>query len=528
VKTRVWVVDDSRVELRFLQQLLAAYYDVEAYNNGNALLERMASGSLPDVLVLDWHMPELSGLELCRFLRQAHDAASLPILILTASENQEDLLEGLRAGANDFLTKGANLAELVARVGTLVQVKSLHDALKCAELVARAARGDADAANHAKDVFLGIVSHELRTPLNSILGWSRLLEEAPADAKLQRQGLATIRRNAQLQVRLIEDILDTTRIGSGKLSLDLKSIDLGDLLRATVDGIGLSSRAKQQRLELIAPDRPFPMLGDPERLQQAISNVLANAVKFTPDHGEIRVELSEVEGHFQLDISDSGKGIEPSFLPHVFDRFMQQDPTASRRHSGLGLGLALVRHIVGAHGGEVLANSRGAERGSTFSLVLPPREAPSSADSGEDVQLTSLDRSTAALQTLALPGLRILVVEDDDDARELLVMVLERQGARVQAVANGQDALALIDEAVPEVLLSDIGLPGMDGHELVRRVRARGHSTHRLPAIAMTAFARPEDRAQALAAGFQAYISKPFDIAAVVDRVQRVLRAFRG
>src|SRR6478609_8709535 len=250
----IWLVDDSPLEREIARRLLAEQYEVEVFVDGPPVIERLASGERPDVLVLDWHMPQMSGLEVCRFLRERFDEASLPILVLTATGGQDDLLEGLGAGANDFVTKSFDPAELLARVGTLARARLLYDSLRKTELATRRAREAADEANRAKDVFLATVSHELRTPLNSILGWARLLSEGTLDRETLARGLATIQRNAQIQVQLIEDILDTTRAISGKLHLELAVLDLAHVTRAAFDAVKPSADAKQLELSLSVPE----------------------------------------------------------------------------------------------------------------------------------------------------------------------------------------------------------------------------------------------------------------------------------
>jgi signal transduction histidine kinase len=522
-RARIWLVDDSPLEREMARRLLAEQYEVEVFVDGPPVLERLSTGERPDVLVLDWHMPQMSGLEVCRFLRERFDEASLPILVLTATGGQDDLLEGLAAGANDFVTKAFDPAELRARVGTLARGRLLYDSLKKTELATRKAREAADEANRAKDVFLATVSHELRTPLNSILGWARLLSEGTLDEQTLARGLATIQRNAQIQVQLIEDILDTTRAISGKLHLELTTLDLGQLARAAFDGAKPSADAKKLELDLTVPEEPLRLRGDSDRLLQAIGNLLANAVKFTAVGGKIRVELSRAEHSLSLAVHDTGKGIAKQFLPHVFDRFRQEDDAATRRHSGLGLGLALVRHIVAAHGGSVSARSDGEGRGASFSITLP-------SDDGRRSRSGETDRPSPApvvvnhgLPVGRLSNIRILVVEDDEDARDLLATVLTQQGAKVSQAGNATEALARVAQSVPDVLLSDIGLPGEDGYDLIRAIRERGYTPEALPAIALTAYSRREDQRLALQAGFQAHVAKPVEpailVAAVADAV---------
>ena len=521
-RARVWLVDDSPLEREIARRLLVEQYEVEVFVDGPPLLERLAAGDRPDVLVLDWHMPQMSGLEVCRFLRQRFDEASLPILVLTATGGQDDLLDGLAAGANDFVAKAFDPAELRARVGTLARAKQLYDSLKQTELATRRAKEAADEANRAKDVFMATVSHELRTPLNSILGWARLLGEGTLDAATLKRGLETIQRNAQMQVQLIEDILDTTRVISGKLHLEISSLDMAQVVRAAFDVVKPSADAKHLGMELVIADEAFRMRGDSDRLQQAIGNLLANAVKFTPAGGNIRLELTKSEGGLRVCVQDTGKGIASPFLPHVFDRFRQEDDAATRRHSGLGLGLALVRHIVSAHKGSVSASSDGEDLGSAFTITLPTDNTPRSLSGESDRPSPAPSGAGHALPVGRLAKLSLLVVEDDEDARDLLTTVLVQQGAKVEQAGSCAEALAHLARSLPDVLLSDIGLPGEDGYALIRAVRALGHTPEVLPAIALTAYSRREDQRLALQAGFQAHVAKPVEPATLIAVVADV------
>jgi signal transduction histidine kinase len=518
-RAQIWLVDDSPLELELASRILREQYQVVQFADGPPVLERLAAGERPDVLVLDWHMPQMSGLEVCRFLRQRYDEASLPILVLTATGGQDDLLDGLAAGANDFVAKSFDPAELLARVGTLARSKLLYDSLKQTELATRREREVAEQANRAKDVFMATVSHELRTPLNSILGWARLLSDGSPDAATLARGLATIQRNAQIQVQLIEDILDTTRVISGKLHLELVTLDLGNVVRAAYDAVKPALDARQLRMELALEPGSFRLRGDPDRLQQVVGNLLANSVKFTPPGGSIRLQLRRAAGAFALVVSDTGKGIAKPFLPHVFDSFRQEDDAATRRHSGLGLGLALVRHIVAAHGGTVGAESEGEGRGATFTITLPSNLSARSRTGETDRPSPAPSAVMHGLPVGRLADLSILVVEDDEDARDLLVTVLRQQGAKVEQAGSCFEALARIEASLPDVLLSDIGLPGEDGYELIQTIRARGHLPEVLPAIALTAYSRREDQRLALEAGFQAHVAKPVEPAVLINAV---------
>jgi signal transduction histidine kinase len=515
----VWVVDDSPLEAEVVTRLLAAQHEVRTFADAPSVLESLSTGVRPDVLVLDWHMPQMSGLELCRFLRQRYDPANFPILILTATGGPEDIVDGLRAGANDFVVKASDSEELRARVRTLVRVRALHERARLAELAAQRARQSAEEANQAKDAFMATVSHELRTPLNSILGWAHLLKANPPDDATLRRGLDTIERNAKVQVQLIEDILDTTRVMSGKLHVELRPIDFAEVVRGALESQKPAADAKGLRLESALRASSAIVNGDPDRLQQAVWNILSNATKFTPAGGSIRVELTATAAEVELTVADSGKGISPSFLPHVFDRFRQEDSSATRRFSGLGLGLALVRHLIMAHGGQVTAESEGVGRGSTFRIRLPLQTSRGVRRYAGDSAPPPPSASDVPIGKLV--NMKLLVVEDDEDALDLLVTVLADEGARVVTARTADEALSKLDQACPDVLLSDIGLPGADGIELIRRVRER-KSPETLPAIAFTAYSQAEDRDLTRRAGFQAHIAKPASPADVVGLVSEV------
>jgi signal transduction histidine kinase len=519
----VWIVDDSPVEAQVVSRLLSTQHDVETFSDSPRVLELVAAGTRPDVLVLDWHMPELSGVELCRFLRTKYDPANLPILILTATAGPENTLEGLQAGANDFVVKGSNTEELCARVLTLVRVRMLHERVRRAELAAQRARQSAEDANRAKDAFMATVSHELRTPLNSILGWANLLKDNPPDETSLRRGLETIERNARIQVQLIEDILDTTRVMSGKLYVQLAPVDFSEIVKRAVDSQRPAADAKGVRIDCDFRARSSIVNGDTERLDQSVSNLLSNATKFTPSGGRILVEVASTASELELSVIDSGKGIIPEFLPHVFDRFRQQDSTATRRVSGLGLGLALVRQLVLAHGGEVTAHSEGEGRGATFRIRLPLERVRSVRRPVNEYPVPVPDSTRAEVVLGKLVNMSLLVVEDDDDTRELLVLALEEEGANVTSACTADEALSKLEQACPDVLLSDIGLPGADGFELIRRVRER-HAPEVLPAIAFTAYSQSEHRERARKAGFQAHIAKPATPDAVIRLVSQVAR----
>lgn len=378
----------------------------------------------------------------------------------------------------------------------------------------RAARNAAEQASLIKDEFLATLSHELRTPLNAILGWAHVVQSGQAGPEQVRTGLDAIERNARIQVRLIDELLDMSRIVSGKLKLDLQTVDFAQIVKSSVQSFVPAAGQKGVRLEahLVSAAE---VRGDSARLQQVVSNLLANAVKFTPEGGAIEVELEVERGEVRLSVGDTGIGIDPEFLPYVFERFRQGDATRTRRHGGLGLGLAIVRQLVDLHGGTVTARSKGPGEGACFAVTLPRAEA---AVAG----FTTAAATEAAIAEAAredFSGIRVLVVDDEPDARELVRYVMHEHRAEVAVAASAHDALAVLETFMPHILLSDIGMPGMDGYELIRRIRRR----IALRAIAISAYARTEDRRRALDAGYDAYLVKPLHPASLVAAVAKLV-----
>ncbi len=381
------------------------------------------------------------------------------------------------------------------------------------------ARKSADLANSAKDDFLAIVSHELRTPLNAMLGWTRLLRsgDLPPDKRLH--ALGTIERNAVTQAELIEDLLDVSRIVSGKLSLETAPLDLWTVLEEAVDSLRPACDEKSIRVSTTRDTTKDSLLGDKNRLRQVIWNLLTNAIKFTPAGGTIQVTLKRFENKLRLTVSDSGGGIEPELLPRVFDRFAQAEGVTTRAHGGLGLGLAISRHIVEAHGGTIEVESEGLGRGATFHVLLPVSTPALTATQGNPER----NPERARVLRRELVGLSILVVDDDPDGRELLVALLEGSGARVSAAESAEEALRQIQGETPDVLLSDIGMPGTDGYDLMRSIRALApHPSARVAAAALTGFGRTEDRRKALDAGFLMHVAKPLDPTEVIAVVLKL------
>jgi PAS domain S-box-containing protein len=819
----VWIVDDSPLEAEMARRALAPHYEIELFADGAPVLERLTTDPGPDALVLDWQLPGMSGIDVCRFIRASSDEIALPVIMLTVHGHKQDIVEGLAAGANDYVTKPYDAAELLARVGTLVRTKKLHERAKRAEaqtdaifegapacigfldkdlrylrvnealagalgvsrsacigrpfgeatpeiapklkemfrrviasgepimstdvsapapglghaerhflasyypvrvegetvglaammtditerkragqalaflarassrlsasLDSRAASesiaalavpavadfccvllrdggatlkpvadacseperaeilralaqghpfvgeathggakvlqtGQADVlpdvlaasgtasredaayleallgagvtswilvplavqkrtfgclalgmlgsgrrfdetdralaeeigyrtavaidnarlfemtqrerarveeANRIKDEFLATVSHELRTPLNAILGWTVMLRSGPMSDEKRSRALETIERNARAQTQLIEDLLDISRIISGKLRLSVSPVQPGILVESALETVRPAADAKGVRIEPPLIDAHIGLiLGDPERLQQVVWNLLSNAVKFTPKGGRVSARVAKDGSDVEISVTDTGRGIPPEFLPYVFERFRQADSSIARMHGGLGLGLAITRHLVELHGGSIDAQSPGEGLGATFTVKLPLAPASSGA---RDRAAEIPDRSRAG--ELVCPdeikGLCVFVVEDEEDARELIVSVLESCGAKVSAFSRASEVLEAIRQSQPDVLVSDVGLPGESGYELIQKVRALPpDGGGRTPAVALTAYARMEDRTRALMMGFDMHVPKPIEPAELLVVIAHLASRFSG
>ena len=408
----------------------------------------------------------------------------------------------------------------VVTMSDITQRKEIERAQ--AELLLREqqAHADAQAANQAKDVFLATLSHELRTPLSAILGWVRLLR-APPNPKIAQKAVEVIDRNARMQAQLIDDILDISRIISGKIALEPRVLNLFPVIIAAIESVRLAAEAKGIRINATTNADVDLVMGDAARLQQVVWNLLSNATKFTPTGGSIEIALNGDGRNLYISVTDTGQGIDKDFLPFVFDRFRQADGTNARRHGGLGLGLAIVRHLVEMHGGLVTVASEGQDRGSTFTVQLPRSTKPVSK-SGETLAVERAQIYTETTSSL-LQGVRLLIVDDQADTLEFLAMALQQQGARVATASSAEAALKILSQAdaMPDVLISDIAMPGGDGYHLIHELRTREaeQKMKALPAIALTAFARAADAEDALHAGFQKHISKPVDIAALANAV---------
>ena len=382
---------------------------------------------------------------------------------------------------------------------------------------AEKAREAAEAANRAKDEFLATMSHELRTPLNAILGWAMILRSSGDNELMRQRALDTIERNAQAQTQIIEDLLDVSRIVTGKLRLEVSAVDLVTVIDSVLDSIRLAADSKRIQIRRRVDKSAAVVNGDATRLHQVVSNLLTNAVKFTPPGGWIEVRLERAGDMARLCVEDNGAGISPEFLPHVFERFRQADGSTTRSHGGLGLGLAIVRHLVDLHGGTVRAASPGLGHGSSFTVDIPLIQSSTVHDDAHKATRAAVDDLRRHLD-----GVRVLVVEDETDSRELVSFLLTQAGASVTSVDSAAEALGLIDALNPDVLVTDIGMAEQDGYDLLRALRERDSRSATTPAVAVTAYARPEDRQRALAAGFHAHVSKPIVPKELVGSVERL------
>ncbi|AKJ27403.1 response regulator [Caldimonas brevitalea] len=643
----VLVVDDNPATRYATSRVLqaAGFHTREAGTGGDAL--QLADAGIAAV-VLDVHLPDLDGFEVCRALRNRPDTARVPVIYLSAAYVRDlDKVRGLHSGADAYMTHPAEPALLIATVQALVRARSAEDGMRRSEARFRAlfdqapsgiclidsagrftevnramlvmlqldpeavvgrrvidlappdwseriaqylgqrhqgvwrgefplidahgqlvhlewslsghiepgvsmaiasniservalsqqreqllereqaARAAAERISRTKDEFIAVLSHELRTPLNAILGWVHVLRRTGVAPELTR-GLEAIERNAKTQTRLISDILDMSRMDLGKLHLELETVDPAELVRSAVSALNGSIRDKSLSLMLDIAGTPGPLVADPSRLQQIVWNLLTNAIKFSREGGAIQVRLREIDGCVELTVRDEGQGIKPEFLPYLFDRFTQSDSASNRYHGGLGLGLSIVKHLVELHGGSVRASSDGPGTGASFVVTLPTQRAATGTPRSP-ARPSRDDFLDSSLSSTSLTGLTVLAVEDDAEAREMLGIILGDRGARVVPASSYADALRCIEQARPDVLLSDIGLPGHDGYALIREVRRReGPGAARLPAIALTAFARAQDRELALAAGFDAHCSKPLRPHELIAAILQAVRPHAG
>src|SRR5881296_1381725 len=434
-----------------------------------------------------------------------------------------------RSASGEIIPTTLNASALRDPDGTVIGAIGILRDMRAYEMVVRAleeSRRKLDDANRAKDEFLATLSHELRTPLNAILGWVRLLRSGTLDPASAHRGPEIIERNTRVLAQLIEELLDVSRIITGKLRLDVRSVNLVSVVVAAMEAVQAAADAKGILLAMNLDPYLGPVSADPDRLQQVVWNLLTNAIKFTPSGGRVDIRLERADSMARITVSDTGKGIRSDLLPFVFDRFRQEETSIGRRHGGLGLGLAIVRHIVELHGGVARAESPGENRGATFTVDLPLTATRVGGLEPEPAR-RPLDREI--VRPAVLKGLRVLVVDDEADARELMRIVLRSSGAEVMAAASAEEAFEQVEQWHPDILVSDIGLPGDDGYTLIQKLRTlEAEHGRSIPALAVTAYARVEDRTRALSSGFQMHLAKPLEPADLVAAITSLLGNDRG
>ncbi len=549
-RARVLIVDDLPEKLLVYTTVLEEL-DAELIvaRSGTEALKRVLNEDFA-VILLDVNMPGMDGLETASLVRRYKRSARTPIIFITAYADEMQTSRGYELGAVDYILSPVIPEVLRSKVRVFIdldrahaELASSHQALEervaertrelqesnerlQAEIAERRRaesdrealltreqilRAEAEELSRLKDEFLATMSHELRTPLNAIFGWITLLRTRRLDSPTEERALETIERNARAQKRLIEDLLDVSRVVTGKVTLELAVVDPRRIVEASIETMLPAAQAKGIELVPRLDDKAGVLRGDSARLQQIVCNLLSNAIKFTPVGGRVEVRLSRRDTEAEITVRDSGQGIKGEFLPYVFDRFRQEDGSISRRHGGLGLGLAIVRHLVELHGGTVSAASDGEGQGATFTVRIPTRHDPVER---------SPEPLPAASSAPPLAGVHVLVVDDDPGAREVIARILQALGARVTLAGSGPAALTLLFERKPHVLVADLGMPEMDGYALIEQIRALDPNLGgRVPAVAVTAYASAQDRLRALHAGYQNHIAKPVEpeeLAAVI------------
>lgn len=554
----ILVVDDREENLVALEAVLndPGYRLVRARSGREALKEVLDQDFA--LILLDVVMPGVDGYETATLIRERPRSRQTPIIFLTANDwGVQHVFRGYTVGAVDYLVKPVPADVLRSKVAVFVELFNRQEALRIgqeqlektisertgelattnaalsAEIEERkkieqervqllrreqAARLEAERANRVKDEFLATLSHELRTPLNAIMGWAHVLGQTSHDRDTVQRAAAVIRQNATSQAQLIDDILDVSRIVGGKLVLETSLVTVDAVVNDAIDALMPAASAKQIQVQRTLQG-DIKVIGDRDRLQQIVWNLVSNALKFTPKGGQVHVRLTDCDGDAQIEVIDTGVGIASDFLPFVFDRFRQQDSSMSRRHSGLGLGMAIVRHLVEAHGGTISVASDGEGKGTAFTLRLPRHVGDAPQVPAAPVRSTAPEPFEEDLDRLT--GMHILIVEDDNDSRNVLQVLLQRLGALVEAASSAKEALERLSRRRPDVLVSDIGMPDEDGYSLIRRVRQLGDN-RRLPAIALTAYARKQDAEAAVSAGYDRHLAKPVAPAELVRAIKSV------
>ena len=517
-----WCAVDILTEERKLERLAVAHVDPAKIDLARTIRARYEDPNSP------YSAPSVVRTGTPAMLREVSD----DMIVASANGDEERIALVRSLGLRSYMivpltTRGRTLGALTLATAESGRVYTDDDFRFAQDLAFRAALAvdnaraynDAQAANRLKDEFLATLSHELRTPLNAILGYSRMLQSDMLTADKHAHALHTVERNATSLTQIVEDVLDVSRIITGKIRLNIQPIDLPAVVSDAIATVMPAADAKQVRVQTILDPRAAPISGDPDRMQQIVWNLVSNAVKFTPKHGVVQVRLERVNSHVEIVVSDTGAGIAPDFLPHIFERFRQADSGPTREHGGIGLGLAIVRHLVELHGGTIHAASGGREKGSTFRVRLPVMIVHHEERVERRVHPTT-DAARRETQLPDLGGLSVLAVDDDADARSLVSETLESRGARVVAVESAQEALETLQRARPDIVLADIGMAHSDGFDLIKRIRQSSDPAVReVPAAALTAYARAEDRMKVLQSGFQMHLAKPVDPAELIIAV---------
>ena len=572
-QVNILLVDDHAENLLALEAILEdlGHHLVKAHSGREALRHLLKEEFA--LILLDAAMPEMDGYETAAIIRSRERTRETPIIFLTANYTSESqMFRGYAVGAVDYLLKPYVPEVLRSKVSAFVELyakrrqlkeeaqalREARDALEerihertmeladanrtlQAEVAQRtraegdlavllerekAARGAAESINRLKDEFLATLSHELRTPMNAILGWAHMLESGAISKDKVTRAASVIKNNSKAQVELIEELLDVSRMIGGRISLTMETVDARDIVETVLESVRPAIDTKGLHLQASLDPMP-PLVLDRGRLRQIVGNIVSNAIKFTPEGGEIGVELRDADGELEIVVRDTGIGIEPAFLPHVFERFAQADSSSTRAHGGLGLGMAIVQHLVDLHGGTVRADSPGRGQGATFTVRLPMHASAGEGRVSKEHQAPGVAGDIPFDQLPSLAGLSVLLVDDEPNAREVIGTILAARGANIRAVGSAREALDAFSAAIPDVIISDIGMPGEDGYSLMRTIRSRApEHGGQTPAIALTAYATARDSLAARAAGYHRHLRKPVVPAELVGAVAEI-RALR-
>lgn len=532
---RILLIDDNPDDRLLLRHELEQEFPdliVQEVLEAKGFEQALAAGEF-DLVVTDYQLNWTTGIEILQSVKLRD--IYCPVVMFTATGNEEIAVEAMKAGLDDYLLKApSRYPRIRAAVQLALERAETRRALariqaEQVELLQReqAARAEAETANRLKDEFLATVSHELRTPLNAMMGWTQLMASQRLDEQTFNRAAEVVHRNTRTLAQLIEDLLDISRAITGKLQLNAHPTELIPVIEAALDTVQAMATAKQIHLSSRLDFSTGLVLGDARRLEQVVWNLLVNAIKFTPEGGQVEIRLEQIDGrvdekqdeesHYpyaQIIVSDTGKGISSDVLPFIFERFRQADGSTTRKHGGLGLGLSIVRYVVELHGGSVQAQSQGEGKGATFTVKLPLLVAMAESD----------QQATPKEEALNLNGVQILVVDDEPDTCELVSLVLEQAGAIVNRASSASEALALFKQLRPSILVCDIAMPGMDGYMMIQQIRMMPDLDGQVLAIALTAYARELDRQQAIAAGFQQHLAKPVEPEVLVGEIAKLLQ----